>query len=435
MRMMVAQGVQRLYAKVLAANDNSKNQPYFGGDFTVLNILPTCQPVASSTGTHASPIFKASLNFGWLSETGHVCPAPHAKLILYPQYPEVRFSGYLLGCAEGPSREMGETRVPNRVLFLGVSNDRRIVGYAAAPDSAVARGLSTCAGLDPIGVFVRVPIAVRDNAESDRAALLEQLCRISRKEWIAAKKLNSDGSFDDCNAPNCGGYTLEAELGITPNGSAEPDFRGWEVKQHAVSDFERLSSGPITLMTPEPSNGYYATAGVFAFVERYGYADMKGREDRRNFGGIHRHVSECARTGLTLHLMGYDANSNRINDASGGITLIDSQGREAAIWPYAQLMGHWNKKHATAAYVPSIARTEPERSYRFARLVRLGTGTDFLRFLAAMASGLIYYDPAVKVENYSTKPRTKRRSQFRIKSADLPELYQKMETVDTCTER
>src|SRR5689334_20094016 len=117
-RMMVAHGVQRLYAKVLAANDNSKNQPYFGGDFSVLNILPAGQPVASATGTHARPIFKAHLNFDWLDDSGRIYPAPHAKLILYPQYPEVRFSGYLLGCANGPSREMGSTRTPNRVLFL-----------------------------------------------------------------------------------------------------------------------------------------------------------------------------------------------------------------------------------------------------------------------------------------------------------------------------
>jgi hypothetical protein len=29
---------------------------------------------------------------------------------------------------------------------------------------------------------------------------------------------------------NCGGYTLEAELGATPNGYSEPDFMGWEIK-------------------------------------------------------------------------------------------------------------------------------------------------------------------------------------------------------------
>ncbi|MEO0062747.1 MAG: hypothetical protein RLZZ08_1307, partial [Pseudomonadota bacterium] len=34
-------------------------------------------------------------------------------------------------------------------------------------------------------------------------------------------------------------YTLEAELGITPNGIAEPDFQGWEVKQYGVRDFVR----------------------------------------------------------------------------------------------------------------------------------------------------------------------------------------------------
>jgi hypothetical protein len=45
-----------------------------------------------------------------------------------------------------------------------------------------------------------------------------------------------------CEAPNCGGYTLEAELGITPNGYSEPDFLGWEVKQFGVANFARVNS-------------------------------------------------------------------------------------------------------------------------------------------------------------------------------------------------
>lgn len=432
LQMMADNDARRVYAKVLAPNDNSKNQPYFGGDFSVLNILPSGPPEASPTGAHSQPIFKAPLDFSWLDERGQVFPAPNAKLILYPQYPEVRFSGYLLGCAKAPSHEMGATRVPNRLLLLGVRDDGRIIGYAASPESRVAREFATHKGLESIGVFIHVPLADHGGAAFDRFALLKEFCRISRKDWIAAKKLNADGTLSSCNAPNCGGYTLEAELGISPNGNAEPDFRGWEVKQHAVSDFKRLSSGPITLMTPEPSGGYYVTAGVVAFVERYGYADMRGREDRRNFGGVHRFVAECARTKLTMTLLGYDASSERITDSSGGIALLDAEGREAAVWPYTNLMAHWNKKHATAAYVPSMTRTENGLQYRYARHVRLGTGTDFLKFLAGMAAGMVYYDPAVKVENYSTRPRTKRRSQFRIKSADLPVLYDRMETVDAC---
>ena len=78
--MMSAHGVKRIYAKLLAANDNSKNQPYFGGDFAVLNILPASTPIPSA-GSHSQAIFKAQLDFWWLDHQGRAFSAPNAKLI------------------------------------------------------------------------------------------------------------------------------------------------------------------------------------------------------------------------------------------------------------------------------------------------------------------------------------------------------------------
>jgi hypothetical protein len=45
-----------------------------------------------------------------------------------------------------------------------------------------------------------------------------------------SKQLDTDCQFNPCTAPQCGGFTLEAELGIPKNSEAEPDFLGWEVK-------------------------------------------------------------------------------------------------------------------------------------------------------------------------------------------------------------
>jgi hypothetical protein len=59
----------------------------------------------------------------------------------------------------------------------------------------------------------------------------------------------------------------------------------------------------------------------------------------------------------------------------------------------------------------------------------IGTGTDFQLFLGEMYKGNIYYDPGIKLENYSTNPKTKRRSQFRIKSKNLHRLYKNSELV------
>jgi hypothetical protein len=100
--------------------------------------------------------------------------------------------------------------------------------------------------------------------------------------------------------------TLEAELGIPKNSDAEPDFLGWEVTQHAVSNFDRVEAGTITLMTPEPTGGYYRENGVEAFVRKFGYADKLGRADRLNFGGIHKVGARHETTHLTMRLTGYN---------------------------------------------------------------------------------------------------------------------------------
>lgn len=428
-RAMISVGVRRAYGKVLSANDNSKNQPYFGGDFSVLNILPTGTPETVTSGGHAKPIFRAALQFYWMDESGRLHRAPNAKLILYPQYPEVRFSGYLLGCSAGPSQLMGATRVPGRILVLGITDDGRVVGHAAAPDSAIARQVGQMRSPEMIGVFIVLPLAT-SGAGADRAALLTELRRVAAQGWIPSRRLDGSGATLPCNAPNCGGYTLEAELGIRPNGISEPDFHGWEVKQHAVSNFIRYSGGPITLMTPEPSAGVYVDKGVIEFVDRYGYPDTKGRAERRNFGGGHRFGMVCERTGLTLTLAGYERRTRKITDPAGGVVLVDRDGTHAAIWPFTRILEHWKRKHAHAAYVPSQSRSDPARQYRYASIVRLGTGTDILRFLDGVASGIIYYDPGIKVEGTGAKRKAKQRSQFRIRSADIGRLYGSLETVD-----
>ena len=100
-----------------------------------------------------------------------------------------------------------------------------------------------------------------------------------------SKQLDSDRRLKPCNAPQCGGFTLEAELGIAKNSSAEVLAHGhrlgWEIKQHTVANFDRVEAGTITLMTPEPTGGFYRERGVEAFVRQFGYADKHERPDRR----------------------------------------------------------------------------------------------------------------------------------------------------------
>lgn len=57
--------------------------------------------------------------------------------------------------------------------------------------------------------------------------------------------------------------------------------------------------------------------------------------------------------------------------------------------------------------------------------------TNFNRLLNAVANQRVYYDPRIKLENVSTKPIVKKRSQFRIKSKTLDCLYENFEVIDT----
>lgn len=421
-RMFREKGGRKFYLKYLAENDNSKNQVYFGSNFEVLNVIPFGNLYAEHKSS--KPIFKADVNFAWIGGNGAEYPAPNAKLILYPQYPEVRFSGFLKGCSNPPSSLMADG-IKGRVLFFSITNEGKVLGHVISSGNPLLRELEALfGGRDKKGVFIEIPYQEEHLIKDTEVELLNELLRINLKGWIKSKKLLPSGAIGPCNAPNCGGYTLEAELGITPNGYSEPDFLGWEVKQHAVSTFDKFKSGVITLMTPEPTGGIYKEKGVIEFIKTYGYPDKNGKPDRWNFGGIHKFGERQASTSLTLTLTGYDAEKGKIIDASGGIALITSKDKVAALWDFSGLIAHWNRKHAQAVYIPSMKEDKPELNYSYGNVVRLCKGTDFLRLLKAIAKGSVYYDPGIKLENISTRPKAKKRSQFRIHSKNIPSLYE-----------
>lgn len=422
-------GAQRIYAKRLAPNDNSKNQVYLGGGFGALNIIPHGEiitddrPLAGAKRERP----KATVDFWWVDDAG-IYNAPDAQLILYPDYPEVRMSGFLKGCRAAPS-EIMRVRDEGRALFFGILPSGRVLGYATTADDPITLELNAHQW-DMIGVFAELPLSLAQPA-STKSLLLAELKRIHDLGWIMSQKLARNGAKEPYAAMNGGGYTLEAELGITPNGIAEPDFHGWEVKQYGVRDFVRhLPKTPVTLMTPEPTGGIYREDGVATFLERFGYADKNGRADRRNFGGIYAIGKDFhPDTGVKLIINGFNSQTGKITDLDGGIMLVDRNELVAASWSFKGMMAHWNRKHAQAAYVPSLTRGPPPQ-YSYGSKILMCEQTDFILFLKAFAAGVIYYDPAVKIENASTvRPTIKRRSQFRVNHARLPTIYHNSEDI------
>lgn len=427
--LMTQSGAYRIYAKRLSPNDNSKNQVYLGGGFSTLNILPHDEIYVDTTSRGGSKRDrpKAAVRFFWIDEDGkHL--APDANLILYPDYPEVRMSGFLLGCQAAPSGLM-TVRDEGRILFFGVTREGEILGFVTDSASPISKQLNAYAW-PTLGVFLELPLSIDHHADP-KAILLANLRRIHDRHWIASQKLTGEGATVPYSARNGGGYTLEAELGVQPNGNAEPDFMGWEVKQYGVRDFTKFApKSAVTLFTPEPTGGFYKTAKAEKFVERFGYADKNGTLDRINFGGIYSCQKIAhADTGLRMTVDGFDSATGKITDIDGGLALITSNGENAATWSFSGLMAHWNRKHAQAAYVPSLFRAPPPE-YSYGSQVLLCEQTDFILFLKAFAAGKVYYDPALKLEkNASGKQVLKKRSQFRIHHSNLTQMYHRHEII------
>ena len=433
--LMIGAGVTRLVFKRLAPNDNSKNQVYLGGDYSALQILPFSDVTADvSKKDSKRDRFKAKVKLQWLDKNGALYDAPTSQLILYPSYPEVRLSGFLKGAKAKPSRYLG-SRDEGRVLILGTAPDGRIVGHVIGEENPLIRELDRYHAEDRQGVLVELPL--NDDLTDTRGQLLAALLAIHQKGWIDSIKLDKDGISHPYKALNGGGYTMEAQLGVIPNGTNEPDFLGWEIKQHKSPALDQpLKGGALTLMTPEPTGGYYKIHGAEDFVRTFGYPDKNGKPDRLNFGGVHKFGQRQALTGLIMELDGFDVQTGKINDINGGIVLRAVDGTEAAVWYYKTLIEKWQRKHAKAAFIPSLSRKNPGPQYHYGHVIGLGEKSSISNFLAAMANTAVYYDPGIKLE-FASQPKPprkiKKRSQFRISPKNLPSLYETFEIVDIIT--
>lgn len=425
-------GVTKVYTKSLASNDNSKNQIYLGGDFSAINVLPvnsweSFTPKSNKTTLKPGiKLVRGSVTYMWLAPTGVCHQAPSAKLILYPQYPEVRFSGFLSQSSVNLSEWMSVDklgRAEGRYLIFGIHPSGKTYGFLATPNSRIAHEFNA-AGYRKSAPILQEVSHPDSLGQSSRIILLKELKRIYLASPIESKKLNGKTfELESYKARNGAGFTLEAELGIAPNGYAAPDFKGWEIKAHA--------SQAVTLMTPEPSGGIYKEKGIEFFMRQYGYPAVNGEADRINFGGLHKCDLRAERTGLVLKTLGYVKESKTI-DLSGSVSLVDDMGKVAAEWSYEKLLAHWNKKHAQAAYV-DYEREELGKKYFYSYLnkVHLGTGTDFLKFLSAVKNHAVYYDPGIKMQFSSTpNPKIKKRSQFRVSFKNIHSLYDNWEVVN-----
>ena len=172
------------------------------------------------------------------------------------------------------------------------------------------------------------------------------------------------------NTTRLGGYTLEAELGIRPNGFSDPDFHGWEIKQHAVTKL----SNPEDWRTHNADDSR-ADGGIHVIKGSRNSSDAMVIPTRR------LPIAETSEASTTRSRYALrpaspwrrrlDAAKKKITDFSKGISLIGTKREEAATWHYKDLLSHWTREHALAAYVPSISRKDPVNQYQYAELFGL----------------------------------------------------------------
>ena len=249
---------------------------------------------------------------------------------------------------------------------------------------------------------------------TEKNELIDKLHDIVNSGWHESIRLDSNGRIKPYHASNGGGYTLEALFGIIPNGIAEPDFKGWEIKA--------FSRTRITLMTPEPDQGFYRENGAKEFVLKYGHDSPNAL---KYFTGTHKVDIPNTTSNMTLIIKGFDFTKGVITNMSGGLYLIDKNNFPAAIWSFKGLITHWSKKHSRTCYVNYISEERNgKKGYIYKSPVNLGENTDISLFLKTMQSGLIVYDPATKVlQNSKGNLTIKARSQFRINFNNLNKLY------------
>ncbi len=420
-------GVHSIFAKLLAENDNSKQQIYLGNSFEVLGQLPFTGIKEESGGRRHN--FKAAINLQWIDSSCNVERALGAQLILYPDYPEVRLSGFLRGCSLAPSSDMqpvppGKRQHFNgsdgRVLFFGVSDSGAVIAWLAVAASGVAHEFISHqknGRYQQSGVFWQVPLLER---YSNREKLISEIRKIHHEGWHLGKRLNSSGELIAYVAKNGGGYTLEALLGVKPNSLSSPDFLGYEIKAYSRSR--------VTLMTPEPDMGLYSEMGTEVFLRRYGRSIAN---DTLYFTGSHKANILCSTSKQILKIDGYDPKSGKINDVSGGVMLYDSKGNLSAGWSFSGLISHWGRKHASAAYIPYDNNGLTPPSYSYKNPMYIGEGTAFEFYLKAMHDGKVVYDPGTKLSAATTQnSRVKARNQFRVAFKDLVGLYRTFESVE-----
>lgn len=429
-------GARDAIIKSLTKNHNDKNQVYSGSDFQPLHpyfdfsFNERTQSVSEKhNGKHlgTSVLEAVFQNFSWINQRGSAIPARNVKMIIYPQYPEARLSGFQTVENTTPTSMTVEFTKANpnvkRYLVLGRKGNGSALGMMlVAPNAHLTEQIQGLGNAPKSRVWKFL-----DLSEGSTEKLKGRLSEAVGKNLLGCR-FDKDGDTIPFNGTQVCGYTLEHACGILPNSDKNGDFEGIELKAHTQKK--------VTLFTPEPDLGLYHE-DFTSFMTRYGYQDSKGNY---RLTGIHRAGELCQKSGLTLIVKNYDKSASLASQADKDIHVGLYRNEElAAGWSLERLLNCWGAKHNEVVYVPASKTPNPslesfDRGYKhlvqFERDVLWCKNTSADKLLQAIEDGIVFLDPAPKLDPVSPR-NSKRRSQWRVNdiSAAAQKLYDLVEHI------
>ena len=431
-------GANGAIIKELSKNHNDKNQVYSGSDFQPLYPYfefefsnRTGSVSSKKGGKHAGkPILEARFkSFFWIDKSGAEIPAKNLKMIIYPQYPEARLSGF--DPVDGnmpPSLSIAYTKAnpeAKRYLLIARRGQGEALGMMIVnPLPSFADEIAGLGSAPQSRVWKKIQLNL--DASSELKTLLSNI--VSRTH--DGCRLVASGETVPFNGTQVCGFTLEKSLGIIPNSDKHGDFKGIELKTHTQKK--------VTLFTPEPDLGLY-NKDFKDFMLKYGYQDGNGAY---RLTGIHKCGIRCDKSGLTLSISNYDPFQKLASQADREIIigLYSDDNFLAAGWSLPRLLNSWGAKHNEVVYVPSskqmnLDEDKREAGYKFSvsfkNHVLWCRITSADKILQAIHKGTVYLDPAPKFVPLSPS-ETKRRSQWRVNdiTTAVEDLYENTEVVE-----
>ena len=404
--------------KPLSKNHNDKNQVYSGSDFKPLTPFfkvsfqerTTCVSTKKAGVLKGSSILEAIFDdFFWLTCSGQKMRARNVKMIIYPQYPEARLSGFQAIDGTMPKSMSVEFTKNNpdsiRYLVLGRHKQGEVIAMMVLDPSPIfVEELKDLPGAEKSRVWKYLKL---DSTSRDRLkALLIKAASTNHRGC----RLDRDGNVIPFNGTQVCGYTLEQVCGILPNSDKSGDYEGIELKAHTQKK--------VTLFTPEPDMGEYAR-DFNGFMKTFGYLDAQGNY---RLTGIHKAGTISKKSGLRMSIENYNPEISVVAQHDIYVALFDQENRLAAGWSLERLLNCWGAKHNEVVYVPasrSIASNEKDKQegykYRvsFGRQVLWCQKTSIDKLFQAIYDGIIFLDPAPKL-HMTDKRQSKRRSQWRV---------------------